>query len=92
MWQVEYSDLAEEAILSFDKAVRQRILRFFRERVPSHPDPKRLAEPLSGLLRGLYRFRVGDYRAICDIQEGRLIVLVLEVGHRGEIYRHATQK
>ena len=89
MWQVEYSDLSAEQILSLDKPLRERILRFFRERVQAHPEPKRLAEPLSGPLRGLYRFRVGDYRAICDIQETRLVVLVVEVGHRGEIYRHA---
>ena len=92
MWLVEYSDVAEANILALDKPVRDRILSYFRERVPGHPEPKRLAEPLSGLLRGLFRFRIGDYRAICDIQESRLVVLVLEVGHRGDIYRHATQK
>ncbi len=90
MWQVEFSDLAEADILSFDRPVRDRILRFLRKRVQSHPEPKRLAEPLSGLLRGLYRFRIGDYRAICDIQDARLVLLVLEAGHRGDIYRHAT--
>ena len=89
-WQVEVSDLAEADLLSLDKPIRLRILKFFRERVQAHPDPKRLAEPLAGLLRGLHRFRIGDHRAICDIQEGRLVVLVLEVGHRGEIYRNAT--
>lgn len=92
MWQVEYTDLAEADILALDKPIRKRILQFFRDRVPTHPDPKQIAEPLSGALRGLWRFRVGDYRAICDIQGDRLIVLVLEVGHRGDIYRHATQK
>ncbi len=90
MWRVEYSDLAEADILSLDKPVRERLLKFFRERVPLHPDPKRMAEPLTGSLRGLWRFRVGDYRAICDIQEGHLVVLVVEVGNRGKIYRHAT--
>ncbi len=92
MWQVEYSDLAEADILSLDKPIRQRILEFFRERVTHHPDPKRLADALTGPLRGLHRFRIGDYRAICDIQGERLVVLVLEAGHRGEIYRHAAKK
>ncbi len=87
MWLVEYTDIAETDILAFDKSIRERILKYFRERVTAHPDPKRLAEPLSGALRGLWRFRIGDYRAICDIQGDRLIVLVLEVGHRGDIYR-----
>lgn len=90
MWLVEYSDIAEAGILALDKPIRQRILKFFRERILEHPDPKLLAEALRGTLRGLYRYRIGDYRAICDIQEDRLVVLVLEVGHREEIYRHAT--
>jgi mRNA interferase RelE/StbE len=87
MWRVEYSDIAEANILRLDKQVRERILKFFRERVATHPEPKNLADPLSGILRGLWRFRVGDYRAICDIQGDRLVVLVLEVGHRSEIYK-----
>lgn len=92
MWLVEYSDVAQSNILALDKPIRNRILKFFRERIAAHPEPKRSAEPLSGVLRGLYRFRIGDFRAICDIQEDRLVVLVIEVGHRGDIYRHATQK
>jgi mRNA interferase RelE/StbE len=87
MWQVEYSDTAERDLLRLDEPVRARILKYFRERVSNHPDPERLADMLSGPLRGLWRFRIGDYRAICDIQEGRLLVLVLEIGHRGDVYR-----
>lgn len=87
MWRIEYSDLAEANLLRLNKPERERILKFFRECVPNHPDPRHLAETLSGPLRGLWRFRVGNYRAICDIQEGKLVVLVLEVGHRGDVYR-----
>lgn len=87
MWAVEYSNIAEEEILRLDKAVRKRILKFFRERVAVHPEPKNLADPLSGVLRGLWRFRIGDYRAICDIRGDKIVVLVLEVGHRSEIYK-----
>jgi mRNA interferase RelE/StbE len=87
MWSVEYSNIAEAEILQLDKPVRERILKFFRERVTNHPEPTTLAEPLSGILRGLWRFRVGDYRAICDIKGDKLVVLVLQVGHRSEIYK-----
>jgi len=87
MWQIEISDRAEADILKLDKPIRQRIIRFLRERVASHSDPKQLAEPLAGNYRGLWRFRIGDYRAIADIQGDKLVVIVLEVGHRGEIYR-----
>ncbi len=87
MWRIEYSDVSEAALLRFDRVVRERILRFFSERVAVHPEPKLLAEPLSGVLRGLWRFRVGDYRAICDLQGGKLVVLVLDIGHRSEVYK-----
>ena len=50
-------------------------------------DPRRIAKPLHGDKGGLWRFRIGDYRAICKIEEERLVVVVLEVGHRREIYK-----
>lgn len=87
MWRVEYADIAGADLLRLNKPERERILKYFRERVSSHPEPKRLAETLTGSLRGLWRFRIGDYRAICDIQEGKLVVLVLKIGHRGDVYR-----
>ena len=87
MWRIEYDDIAEADILRLDKPIRERILKFFGLRVAQHPDPKALAETLAGPYRGLWRFRIGDYRAICDIQDNKLIVLVLEVGHRGDVYR-----
>jgi mRNA interferase RelE/StbE len=87
MRRIEFSDKAEKMLLSFDKPVRQRIIKFFRERVETHPDPITLAEPLAGPMAGLHRFRIGDYRAICDFQGNQLIILVLQIGHRGAVYR-----
>ncbi len=87
MWRVEYTDIAESSLLKLDKPVRDRILAFFRDRIENAEDPKTLAESLSGELRGLYRYRVGDYRMICDIRKLVTVVLVLEVGHRSSIYR-----
>ena len=87
MWRVEYTDIAESGLLKLDKPVRERVLAFFRDRIEDAEDPKALAESLSGELRGLYRYRVGDYRIICDIRKLVMVVLVLEVGHRSSIYR-----
>ena len=50
-------------------------------------DPRRLDKLQHGDKGGLWRFRIGDYRAICKIEEERLVVAVLEVGHRREVYR-----
>ncbi len=87
MRRIELSDKAEETLLSLDKPIRQRNIKFFRERVETYPDPMVLVEPLSGTMQGLHRFRIGDYRAICDFQNNRWTILVLQVGHRGEVYR-----
>ena len=86
-WKVEFTDIAERRIAKLDPEIRGRINKFFRERVTQAEDPTVLAEPLQGELRGLWRFRVGDYRVICDIRKRYLLVLVLDVGHRREIYR-----
>ncbi len=56
------------------------------ERVPSLEDPTSIAKTLKGSYKGLYRFRAGDYRVICDIQHERVVVLVLDAGHRKDVY------
>lgn len=50
-------------------------------------DPRTLAKPLQGEYGELWRYRVGPYRIICEIRDSELIVLVLRVGHRREVYR-----
>ena len=87
MWLTDYTDVAEHAILRLDKPVRERILNFMGTRVASAADPRVLAEPLYGELRVLWRFRVGDYRIICDIQLTVKIVEVQTVAHRSHAYR-----
>ncbi len=92
MWLIEYNDVAEASILSLDKPIRQRVLAFMGERVAASENPRVLAEPLQGELKGLWRFRVGDYRIICDIAERVRVVEVLEVGHRSRIYRKPLRR
>ena len=86
-WTVEFTDLMEKKLDKLDDDTRKRIIRYFRQRVLQHPDPFQLAEPLKGEYAGLWRFRIGDYRVICDIQKKRLLVLALDIGHRSEVYR-----
>jgi mRNA interferase RelE/StbE len=87
VWRIEFTDIGERALLRLDKPVRERILSFLRSRVAALDDPKAIAEPLTGELRGLWRFRVGAYRVVCDIQGKVMTVLVLDVDHRKQVYR-----
>jgi mRNA interferase RelE/StbE len=62
------------------------ILRYLRERIANCDDPRRFGKALSHNKADLWRYRVGDYRIICEIQDRKLVVLVIAVGHRREIY------
>jgi mRNA interferase RelE/StbE len=74
-------------LLALEKTVRQRVIKVMNDRVANLEDPSLIAKPLLGTYKGLHRFRVGDYRVICDIQRERVLVLVLTVGHRKDVYQ-----
>ena len=86
-WKVEVSQTAAKQIGKLDRAAQQRIYRFLSDKIQSSRDPRRLGKALQGDKRGLWRYRVGDFRLICDLQDQRLVVLVLIVGHRKDVYR-----
>jgi mRNA interferase RelE/StbE len=85
-WAVEFDDHARRELRKLDSKVQQIILRYLRERVATAEDPKQFGKPLRRNLAGLWRYRIANYRLICRIEEDRLVVLVLKVGHRREDY------
>jgi mRNA interferase RelE/StbE len=70
-----------------DAQTRKRIRDYLEVRVANLDDPRSQGAPLTGALGGRWRYRVGDYRIICDIQDASLVVFVLQIGHRREVYR-----
>lgn len=86
-WRIEYLTTAVKAMRRLDPPTRRRIRDYLEDRIANLDDPRTSGEPLAGSLAGLRRYRVGDYRIICEIQEARLVVLVLKIGHRREVYR-----
>lgn len=87
-WKVELSAEADRELKKLDAQHARRILKFLHERVANLDDPRAIGEALqSSALGEFWRYRVGPYRLICTIQDDRLVVLVLRVGHRKEIYR-----
>lgn len=85
MWTVNFSAKAAKLFDKLDKQV-QRQLGAEIDKILSLDDPRQLGKALTGDLSGLWRYRAGDYRIICEIQDNVLMILVVRVAHRKEIY------
>lgn len=85
-WTIEVSEKAVRALRKMDKQAARRIRDELAE-IAKLEDPRSRGKALVGNLAGLWRYRVGDYRIICDIEDGRLVILVVDVAHRREVYR-----
>jgi mRNA interferase RelE/StbE len=85
-WRVEFDRDAARELRKLGEPARRTILRYLRERIATAEDPRRFGKPLVGEVAGLWRYRIGDYRLIVTFEEDRLIVLVLRVAHRREVY------
>ena len=81
-WQVRYSERALKQLSKLDKHVAALIVGWMEKNIDGCAHGKGLTANLSGK----WRYRVGDYRVLCDIQDGQLVVLALEVEHRSSVY------
>lgn len=86
-WKIELSKTADKAIRKLDKPTAARILDTLEE-ISQLDNPRSRGKAMTGNLAGLWRYRIGDYRAVCAIEDDRLAVLVVDVGHRKDIYKH----
>lgn len=87
-WKVELSAHAERLVSDLDVSIRKRILNFLFGWLVQIEDPRSIGHALQGQRFGkLWRYRVGDYRLICEIQDDRLVVLVIKIGHRRDVHR-----
>lgn len=86
-WKVEIYRDAKRDLEKLDPQVRRRIERFLYERVNGIDNPRRFGAALKGSKFGeLWKYRIGDWRIVCEIQDANLIVIALKVGHRREVY------
>ena len=86
MWSVEFDDRARKELRSLDAQAQREILRYLRQRIAVDEDPRRFGKALGRDLSGLWRYRVSSYRLICRIEDDVLVVLIVRVGHRSEVY------
>lgn len=85
-WTIDYAETAKRQLRKLDKQAARRIIDFMDARVAGLADPRSVGKALTGPLGGFWRYRVGDFRVICDINDGALRVLVVQAGNRREIY------
>ena len=84
---IEFSPLAEKQFLKLDKQIQRQIQKFVLQ-LKNLENPRSRGKALVGNLSHLWRYRVADYRLICDIQDEKILVTVLHIGHRKEIYKN----
>jgi mRNA interferase RelE/StbE len=87
-WQIEFDPEAVRDLKKLYRQVQLRILDFLQTRLLAMPNPRELGEPLSGSTLGKHwKYRAGDWRLICDIKDETIVVRVLRVGNRRDVYR-----
>ena len=87
-WQIEFDESAKKELAKLDRQVARRLIEFLKNRVLNQRDPRSVGQALRGSTLGeFWKYRVGDFRIIASIQDDRMIVLVLRVGNRSDIYR-----
>jgi mRNA interferase RelE/StbE len=87
VWRVEFDRAAARELRKLGPDAERRVLRYLRERIAGSADPRRFGQALTGDRKGLWRYRVDDYRIVVSIEDDRFVVLVVTVGHRREVYR-----
>lgn len=86
-WTLRLSETAKRQLGKLDTSNAQAILLYLNRLVLETTDPRERGKGLRVNLSGLWRYRVGDYRVICSIEDHELVVLFLQIGHRSDVYK-----
>lgn len=85
-WSVEFTKTAEKQLTKLDRTWQATILDYLEDEIAGCEDPRMRGKALVGPMKGLWRYRIGDYRILCDIRDDTLVILVVTIGHRKDIY------
>lgn len=86
-WTVRVAQKADKQLRKLDKPTRALIYSWIERNIDGCDDPRAHGKALVGDLKGAWRYRIGDYRVLCEIRDHDLVVLAIEVAHRSEVYR-----
>lgn len=85
-WDYSFDERALKELKKLGRQAQSEIIAYLDERVAGDAEPRRFGKGLKADLAGLWRYRVGDYRILCQIKDRELLVLVVAVGHRKNVY------
>lgn len=85
-YTVERSYKFEKQLKKLNESIAKDILQFMYIKLENIENPRSIGKPLKGNFQGFWRYRVGDYRLICQIQDEKLIILAIEISHRKDAY------
>ncbi len=86
-WEVVFSDVALKSLKKMDKQTAALIIGYIEKRIMNCIDPRSFGKPLVANHSGKWRYRIGDYRILCLIEDDKVLVTVIEIGHRKDIYK-----
>jgi len=86
VWKIKYADSALKSLKKMDRQNAKRIVDYLDKRIASSDDPRIFGKSLKGDLGEFWRYRIGDYRVLCEIIDEELIILAATIGHRREVY------
>ena len=84
-WSVEFLDTAKRQLRKIDKTWQAAILDYLEDEIAPLQDPRSRGKALVGDKRGLWRYRVGTYRLLCEIRDTELVITAVAIGHRREV-------
>ena len=85
MWQLDYEAQARKFLSKAGKRTQIQILQYLKKVAQ---DPRSFGKALTGGLRGIWRYRVGDYRILCELKNQELVVLAIDIWHRSKTYKN----
>jgi mRNA interferase RelE/StbE len=85
-WKITFEESAKKELLTLDRKAQAEIVQYLRNRIATDQDPRRFGDTLRKELAGLWKYRIGNYRVICEIQDEQITVLIIRIGHRSKVY------
>jgi mRNA interferase RelE/StbE len=87
-WTINFDKYAFKSLSKIDKNAQTKILNFLKVDLLSLESPRQKGKALQGKFKGLWRYRVGDYRIICNIIDNELVIIAVEIDHRSRVYKN----